>query len=343
MKLGRFIVDTHVHPQRFAAGAGLKERVSQAYADLGEIMVTSEPYDNSRRLLYDMDCYQVDMCVIQPFPFSPWNELNIKMMEKYPDKFVCTCLPEQTFRKALRGEIEWTIDGVCEELESLLQTGKFVGIGESMPYQPNLLRRGFKPVSEMERMEQMGKVMDLARKYKVVAQYHGGTNMGYLAAYHAAPERFNPLWCHDLAVAYPDVPIVIGHGGMQQWWWEHFVDGALHVAASHKNVYLETGYWWTDLYYKALNDPNIGAEQLLWGTDWGASIPIYAQPGKYPPSYAVQLEKEGVVRHQVDVWGWSLRQLARLEMSQDDLNLILGGNAVRIYHLKVPHTRLFKV
>jgi hypothetical protein len=58
--------------------------------------------------------------------------------------------------------------------------------------------------------------------------------------------------------------------------------------------------------------------------------------------YAVQLRKQPIVRHQVDVWGWSLKQLLRLDISQDDLNLMLGGNAARIYRLKVPQTRLFR-
>jgi hypothetical protein len=39
-----------------------------------------------------------------------------------------------------------------------------------------------------------------------------------------------------------------------------------------------------------------------------------------------------------------MRQLLPLEISQDDLNLILGGNAVRLYNLKLPGdlTRMFK-
>jgi hypothetical protein len=56
----------------------------------------------------------------------------------------------------------------------------------------------------------------------------------------------------------------------------------------------------------------------------------------------MQLIKEGVVTHQVDLMRWSLRQLDRLDISQDDLNLILGGNAIRLYKLKFPLTRLFK-
>jgi hypothetical protein len=34
--------------------------------------------------------------------------------------------------------------------------------------------------------------------------------------------------------------------------------------------------------------------------------------------------------------------LTSLRIAQDDMNLILGGNAARIFNLDVPHTRLFK-
>ena len=68
------------------------------------------------------------------------------------------------------------------------------------------------------------------------------------------------------------------------------------------------------------------------------------QPGLYPEAYANQSLRDGPPAHQVDVFGWSLRQMDKLEIPQDDLNLILGGNAVRLFKLedKVPHTRLFK-
>jgi hypothetical protein len=42
------------------------------------------------------------------------------------------------------------------------------------------------------------------------------------------------------------------------------------------------------------------------------------------------------------MWGWSLREIGRLNIPQDDLNLILGGNACRLYQIKPPFTRMFK-
>lgn len=344
MKAGRFVVDCHVHSQRHAAGDELKKKLAEdprggklRFRDLHDLMPHIKAYDNSKRLLYDMSCYRVDMCVLSTW-YGMSNELNLALVEKYPDKFAALCTSKETYERAERGEIEWTMEEACKELDRLLSTGKFVGIGEGFPAHPEVLLRK-KRISQTERIDEMMQVMEVARKHKVPAHFHTGFAMGY---HTGIPEALSPLWAHDLAGNYPDVPLVLDHGGMACWWWEHLVDQSLHVAASHDNVYLETGLYWTELYYKALLDPNIGAEKLLWGTDWGASIPIYSQPGHKPASYAMQLIKQGVPTYQVDFWGWSLRQLSRLDISQDDLNLILGGNAIRLYKLKFPLTRMFK-
>jgi hypothetical protein len=87
MKLGRFIVDTHVHAQRFAAGQALgdaKVDTSRArYGDLANVIRRLTPYDNSPRLLYDMACYDVDMCVLLP-AFGMTNELNRQIVDAHP-------------------------------------------------------------------------------------------------------------------------------------------------------------------------------------------------------------------------------------------------------------------
>jgi predicted TIM-barrel fold metal-dependent hydrolase len=343
MKMGRFVIDGHVHSQRHAAGDELKKLVQNPrgsklkYRDLVEVMPHIKAYDNSERLLYDMNCYDVDMCLLMSW-YGMNNEQNLVLIDKYPGRFAALCTAKETYERARQGEIEWTMEEACKELESLLATGKFVGLGEGFPAHPDVLYRK-KRINRSNRIGEMMQVMEVARKYKVPVHFHTGFAMGY---HIGIPEALDPLWAHELAGNFPDVPIVFDHGGMACWWWEHLVDQCLHVAASHDNVYLETGLYWTELYYKALNDPNIGAEKLIWATDWGASIPVYSQPGHKPSTYAMQLIKKGIVTYQVDLMRWSLGQVDRLDISQDDINLILGGNAVRVYNVKFSLTRMFR-
>lgn len=348
MKAGRFVIDTHVHAQRFAAGKAVREATGSleggsAWVSLSSAIRELEAYDNSARLLYDMDCYAVDACVLLP-AFGMNNDLNLELVDKHPDRFVTVC-NVGTYHRAVRaGELEWSIEGVCEELDRLLGTGRFVGIGEQLPYMPHPFDP-MQPVSRETAMRNMLQIMEVARRHRVVVRYHTGCPMGYGVEYSTGslgPANFNPLWAHDLAHAFPDVPIVFEHGGVQGWWSEKLWEDCLHVAASHDNVYLETGLWWTELYEKAIMDPNVGPEKLVWGTDWGASIPFHNQLHTSPPSYAVQLHKQGPVKHQVDFWGWSLRELGRLRVSQDDVNLIVGGNASRLFKLEPPLRRLFR-
>lgn len=346
MKLGRFIVDTHVHAQRFAAGRAVQEKDAhpgQEWEALSQVLGGLEPYDNSARLIYDMDCYDVDMCVLLP-AFGMTNELNARIVEAHPDRFVAVCNVHEYLVRVRKGEEQWSIEGVCAELDRLLSTGTYVGIGEGSPYMPPGSWRD--PVDRVTMTRNMLAIMEVAQQHRVPVQLHTGCPMGYgPTTFSTGPLggfNLNPLWAHDLAAAFPDVTLVLNHGGVQGWWSERLQEDCLHVAASHTNVHLEAGLWWSELYERALADPNIGADKLLWATDWGASMGFHWQPGRYPPVYPVQVRSQGIVHHQVDYWGWSLKELQRLRITQDDLNLVLGGNAARIYNLPVKHTRLFR-
>ncbi|MFC1949386.1 amidohydrolase family protein [Chloroflexota bacterium] len=343
--LARFVVDTHVHSQRHAAGKALKG--SKDYGDLGRAMRDVEAYDNSPRLIYDMERYGVDMCIIEP-AFGMSNEIQVEQMKKYPDKFACNCQAgtKHTRDRVATGEIEWNMDTALQELEDLLKTGNFVGIGEGMPMMTMRPSEPGKPPQfpdENEIFDNMFRVCDLARSYKVPVRYHCGMNVGYEGGGGIGP-NWNPTWARTLATNFPDVPIIMEHAGIEGWWWESLYDGCLYVAAGTRNVYLECGRFWTELYDKPLRDKNIGAKKLIWGTDWGASLPIQWNPDGYPETFTEQVRDDGIVRHQVDVWGWQMKQLWRLNIPQDDLNLIMGGNAQRIYNLRTPGglTRMFK-
>jgi predicted TIM-barrel fold metal-dependent hydrolase len=337
---GIFMVDTHVHAQRHAFGFQ-KKGLDPDYGTLAEGMSHSVVYDNSDRLLYHMDRYQVDVCVIFP-AFGMTNEIDLQIVDKHPDRFVALCWDGETRRKDENGEKEWNIKDAIDELDRLLSTGRFKGIGEGMS------TRG---KTWSEHLEQYCQYMELCRKHKVVAQYHTGFPNGYVGGKGLSSivgnyenPWANPLHAHEIAALYPDVPIILCHSGIEgSGYYTDIYTQCLHVAASHHNVYLECGQWWAELYEVPLKDPNIGAEKLIWGTDWGASCtPQSWMPGCVPETFCTQDNKIGPPSHQVDVWGWSLRELGRLNIPQDDLNLILGGNAVRIFGIKTPHTRLFK-
>jgi len=346
MKLARFIVDSHIHAQRFSMSEAFKAKVGRrikagkvvSYNDLAEEIETAEPYANTERLRFDMECYGVDMCILLP-AFGMTNELNLAIVDANPGRFAAVCAATETARKATAGEQEWSAEAAAAEIDALLATGKFAGIGEGLP--ANRERRS-RSIGQPERLEEMRPVMEVARKHKSVVRIHSGVVMGYPLSHHFWPETLHPLWLLDIAEEYPDVPILLDHGGVQGWWTTRFVEEAMLVAAANDNVYLATGLWWPELYETALSDSNIGADKLLWGCDWGASIPFHTRSKGSPSVYAVQKRGENPPAHQVDVWGWSLRQLLRLDIDQDDLNLILGGNAARLFGLPLPHSRLFR-
>ena len=288
MKAGRFVVDTHVHAQRFAAGKGISERPPETtggsqWGTLGKTMSGLEPYDNTPRLEYDMACYGVDMCVLLP-AFGMTDELNLEIVERSPEKYVAACGATEYIRRCRAGEVQWSIDGVCAELDRLLGTGKFVAIGESLPYMPAPWDKTAL-VSRVDAIANILKIVEVAQQHGVAARIHTGIPYGYTAAYSygpIGPANVNPLWMLDIASAFPDVTLIFDHGGIQAGWWERFYEECLTVIAANDNVYVETGLWWRELYEKPLMDPNIGPSKLLWGTDWGASMQIYSQPGRYP-------------------------------------------------------------
>ena len=355
MKSARFVIDTHVHGQRHAVQFDNREE-DPNYVNIANAMRGAVPadedgaddadvivYKNTDRILYDMDCYEVDMAVLLP-GFGMENRLHREMVQDHPDKFVAMCNPVRTMKAAVRGEREYSFDAAAEELDEWLGYDEFVGIGEGLPRDPNQDER----LTWRERKAQIEKIFDVAADHDVPIRWHTGRVSGYTGMETPIdyfPDWTDPTLAMDLAAEYPDVDIIFDHGGMQGTWHEDTVDDVCKVAATHDNVHLEIGLYWADLLKKPMNDPNIGIDQLLWGNDWGASMPQYHQPGESPPMYWDQISDWGLPAHQIDYWGASLRQLLKYAMDrdlpQDDLNQILGGNAARLFDLDVPETRLF--
>jgi len=299
-----------------------------------------EVMDNSEMLLYHMDRYGVDVAVIK-VSLGYSNEFNAKMVEKYPNRFIALCNDSQTQGRAIRGEKPWNIEDAAKEIESNLATGLYKGIGEGMPRDRTPRK---KLISWDERLDQICHVMELAVKYKVPVNWHVGLPVGMSGidlsrarAHDDACDNGNPLLCHEVAEMYPDVPIIMSHGGveMSAYFLQDY-DRCLNVAGSHKNVFLETGQWWAELYEKPLMDPNIGAKKLVWGCGWGEPLVQQWMPGQIPTTYNCSNIYDGGMTHAANIYGWSLREVGRLNIPQQELDLILGGNAAWLYKMDIP-------
>jgi len=340
---GRFVVETHTHVQRAAVKfkeRGLKPSTRQLYTDVAQV----EWFDNSERLLYDMERYGIDMCILMSGGLARGmdNDLDVKIAERYPDKFAVLCYPTTLQNKVSRGEAKWSIEGALKETEARLKTGKYKGIGQGVPvtemgafgelWATGETKKKTEIISHEELLDRYRMFLDLADKYKV--------------AVSGIPKEESVL--APLAAEYPNVPLIAQLVGMGDESTTSHIQALCKIAERAKNVYLEMGLAPAELIEVALSDPNVGPTQIIHGTDWGASHYIYSQPnrrihGERFTSYANWVPKWGPARYQSDFWGWSLHQMDKLRdiLTQDELNLILGGNAARIFKLDVPYTRLF--
>jgi predicted TIM-barrel fold metal-dependent hydrolase len=337
-KAGRFLVETHAHittlyqpeweVENWRGLANSKEDGACSY------------FDNSPLTLYDMEIYGVDMCLLKPSMIGTTNEAQADLVERYPDKFRAFCSDQKTKYKNATGEAEWTLEAAYNEVEDALKTGKFIGIGEFVPrdWSPS------KVYTFAERLEEYRMFAGLARKYKVSMDFHE-FSWGYEWDCWRIAER--------IANEFPDVPLILNHGGHSIGNYiekDAAIRRALMVAGGSdkyptNNVFLECGTWPSEFLEIAVKDPNVGITQLLWGSDYG-HVPQYivANQGGEPSAFSSMMKRWPIVPHyQTDWWGWGLHQIDKLRdlLTQDEINLILGGNAAKLWKLPVPYDRMF--
>ena len=333
----RFVVDTHTHITTLYQPKGHKGLLPpdkmKDWVGLGGGEI--EPFDNSPLCLYDMERYGIDMCLLKPSVLGTTNEMQAMLVDKHPDKFRAFCADQTLKLKAWRGEAKWTLDAAAEEVEAALKTGKFIGIGEFVPRNPDRTRI----YTFEERLNEYRTFAELAQKYGVTVDFHDFSH-GY---------EWDPYQLLSrLSREYPDVNFVFCHSGYSIGGYVMGADlirKACSVAGHANNIYLETGNWPAEYFEIALKDPNVGPTQLIWGGDYG-HVPQYivARPGGDPSSFSSTFKRwPPVPAYHIDWWGWALHQIHKIKdwVSQDEINLILGGNAARIFKLPVPYERMF--
>jgi predicted TIM-barrel fold metal-dependent hydrolase len=334
----RFVVDPHVHITTLYKPAGAKSLELAAKGLWTGLNGEVEPFDNSPLCLYDMDRYGVDMCLLKPSVIGTKNETQAALVDKYPDKFRAFCSDQTLKIKVWREEAKWTLNDAADEVEKALKTGKYIGIGEFVPMNPDPKH----VYTFKERLDEWRTFAELAQKYSVTIDFHD-----FAWGFEWDPYQLLARITRE----YPDVPIIFCHAGYSIGGYVTGADvirKACSVAGSilcKGNIYLETGTWPAEFFEIALKDPNVGAPRLIWGGDYG-NVPQYilANPGREPSSFSTGMTKwPPVPYYHIDWWGWALHQIRKIRdwVTQDEINLILGGNAARIFNLPVPYERMF--
>ena len=135
----------------------------------------------------------------------------------------------------------------------------------------------------------MVEVMTLCREFKAPLRVHADID----------DPRSSPFALLPLALAYPDVPVILAHMPG-----EYTLDGLATVAAGRMapNLYFDTSTCPSSMIGQAIRE--LGADRILWGSD--------------SPWWDIEIE---------------LAKIRLLDLSTADAELVLGGNAWRLFGL----------
>jgi predicted TIM-barrel fold metal-dependent hydrolase len=161
---------------------------------------------------------------------------------------------------------------------------------------------------------------DVAMEYGVPVLLHQGhSGRGQKSKYG------HPMYVDSVAADYPQLPLVLGHSGR----WEGWSHEAFAVAIYKTNVYLDMSLW---QHWASADEI---CKQVLWLRDRvGIERVLFA-------SDHAGIEVSWTLKEWID----QVRMFPELakqhgsSLSDDELDLLLGGNAANLYRLDAPAAR----
>ena len=216
-------------------------------------------------LIEAMDRHGIAKSVIMCGGVQVTNDNLAAAVRQHPDRLVAFAGYEH-FQPNSR-DVETTAKAIAA-MERGVKNLAFKGIGE-------LILERFSPVPPCELYVELRPIMEVCKKYRVPVFIHTGydpvtfrikrngdegSSWSYLPS---ALKYRDPIYLDDVALEYPDVPMIVAHMGGR--FLRHF-EGALMLAFRHKNVYLTTSGAPSEFIARAVAE--IGADRMIWGSDW---------------------------------------------------------------------------
>lgn len=303
------IIDTHIHILSYPSLQDLSGKIRTTedlisfrtrYPDLYNATLSESPVDNSQFLISDMGKHGVSYALVQARPGSVTNEQVAEVVNKHPERLsglfrighdqeAAGYLEDPApVREKAPGEIRFCI----EELH-------MKGMGETFvrafttEIHPEKIARDLEPI------------MTTVAKYKVPIQFPTAWSQFPGGLYYG-----NPIFVDEVAQRHPDVPIILTKMGRGIG---YYFDMAMAVALRNTNVYFDT-VGTTGPHLRMAVD-KIGAERIMFGTDWSATWRWISQPA--------------------DLYTIRLKTLDDAGLSNSEREQILWKTASRLFKLDV--------
>lgn len=268
------VIDFHVHYPRFSDPPEnyVQFLCSQMGGDPDEILA---PYEDPRRFLQLMDENGIDDAVIlaeyAPITCGTMRNEDVTSWCRTSDRLI----PFASINPYLHQFPD-------QLLERLVKEEGFRGLKIYPPYQ------WLSPNDAM-----LYPLYHKAQELRIPIIFHTGSSV-----FAGARMKFgDPLLLDDVAVDFPDLTIVMAHGGRPFWY-----DRAQFLARLHRNVYLDVTGLPPQNLVKYFPEIDRIPEKITFGSDW--------------PS--VQTVKQNV------------DTIRSLPLKSRTIELLLGGNAARI-------------
>ncbi|HYU20436.1 MAG TPA: amidohydrolase family protein [Chloroflexota bacterium] len=216
-------------------------------------------------LIAAMDGHGISKSVVMCGGIQVTNDNLAAAVAQYPDRLIGFAGYEH-YQPSSR-DAATTARAVAALERGLTDLG-FTGIGE-------LTLERFGPACPEELYVELRPIMDVARRHRAPVYVHTGYDRvtfrikrdgaeGSSWSYLPAPLKYrDPIYLDDVALEYPDVPILVGHIGgpyLRQF------EAALMLAHRHRNVYLTTANAPAENIARAVAE--VGADRMIWGSDW---------------------------------------------------------------------------
>lgn len=303
------IIDSHVHILSYPSLEDLSDKIRTTedlisfrtrYPELYDATLTESPVDNSRHLISDMDRHGVTYALVQARPGSVTNQQVAEVVKKHPNR-LCGLLRIGHDQEA-GGYLDDPTpvrEKAPAEIRHCIEKLRMKGMGEAFV-------RAFTTEIHPERIARdLDPIMNALAKYKAPIQFPTAWSQFPGGLYYG-----NPIFVDEVAQRHPDVPIILTKMGRGIG---YYFDTALTVALRNANVYFDT-VGTTGSHLRIAVD-KIGAERIMFGTDWSATWRWVRKPA--------------------DLYIMRLKTLEDAGLSDSEREQILWKTAARLFNLDV--------